>query len=85
MIITGSRYSESSETRNDKTVSVALPTTFSTNNYFTIVATGVETFELLAYRYLNDASMWWKIADINKNITFPDYITAGTTVRIPFV
>lgn len=84
MIIIGSRYTESSETRNGQTLNVAVPTTFKTTKFFTVTASGNETFESLAYRYLNSTSMWWKIADINKSITFPDYIPAGTTVRIPY-
>ena len=85
MIVAGSRYEENSETRNDKTVSIAVATEFTTNNFFTIIASETDSFESLASRYLTGPTMWWKIADINKNITFPDYITAGTTVRIPFV
>ena len=84
MIITGSRYTESSETRNGQTLNVAVPTTFTTARFFTITASGNDTFESLAYRYLNSTNMWWKIADINKSIKFPDYISAGTTVRIPY-
>lgn len=83
MIIAGSRYSESSETRNGQTVNVALPTSFNTGNYFTIIAVDGDTFETLAARYLTGPSVWWKLADINKHVAFPDFITPGTTIRIP--
>jgi hypothetical protein len=85
MIIKGSRYSQSVETRNDTTKNVATPSTFTSNTQFSVIAEEGQTFQYLAALYLNDATMYWKIADINTNITFPDSLSAGTLVNIPIL
>jgi hypothetical protein len=41
--------------------------------------------ELLAAMYLNDSTQYWKIADLNPQIAFPDKLTAGTQVKIPIL
>jgi hypothetical protein len=83
MIIKGSRYTQSSETRNDTTVYVADNATYRVGNYFTIVAEDGDSFEFLASRYLNNPQMYWKLADINTHVPFPDFIEAGTSIKIP--
>jgi hypothetical protein len=85
MIIKGSRYTQSSETRNNETKNVAVPNKYLTNNFITIIAEDGQTLQYLASIYLNDASMYWKIADLNLNIMYPDKLTAGTVVKIPML
>lgn len=83
MIIKGSRYSATVETRNDNTVSIAVPSSYTTGNFFTIVTQENESFESLAADHLGNPTMYWKIADINKHIQYPDFLPVGTVVRIP--
>lgn len=83
MIIKGSRYSEYSETRNGVTSSIALPSTYTTTSTFTVVTEQGDTFQHLANRHMNDPKMYWKIADLNKNLGYPDTIPIGTVVKIP--
>lgn len=83
MIIKGSRYSAATETRNDSTKTIATPSTYSTANFFTIVAKGGDTFERLAAEHLNNPNMYWKLADINKHVSAVDFIPSGSVIRIP--
>lgn len=39
--------------------------------------------DLVAYRLLNNPSLWWAIFDINPEIIDPLNVTPGTLVRIP--
>lgn len=83
MIIKGSRYSETSEARDGKTTTISVSTSYSSDAYHSIVTYQDETFASLANTYMNNPSMYWKIADINKNLGYPDIIPAGTVVNIP--
>ncbi|CAB5222248.1 LysM domain [uncultured Caudovirales phage] len=53
---------------------------------FTIHTAGKgDTFSILAKKYLGDEYLYWMVADINPQVKFPDSITVGTQIRIPFV
>lgn len=41
-----------------------------------------ERIDLLAYRYLGDAKLWWVICDYN-DIAFPLKLVTGDVLRIP--
>ena len=83
MIIKGSRYSETSETRNDDTRSIATSMPYTTDSYFSIVTRQYETFASLATAHLKDPTLYWKIADLNKSLSYPDFIPQGTVIKIP--
>lgn len=83
MIIKGSRYSSSSETRNGETNVIAVPTTFSSKNYISVITESTQSFESLADVYLGNTSLYWKIADLNPEIMFPDFIPQGTVIKVP--
>lgn len=85
MIIKGSRYTQASETRNNETKNVAVSSKYITTNFITIIVEDGQTLQYLASLYLNDSSMYWKIADLNPNIMYPDRLTAGTIVKIPML
>jgi nucleoid-associated protein YgaU len=78
-----SRYSAQSETRNGDTVVVAVRGKTTTPDYITHVSREGDSFESLAARYLGAAIFYWRIADINPQVIFPDMIPVGTTIRIP--
>lgn len=85
MIIKGSRYTQSTETRNGVTVNVALPTKYETKSYFSVITEEGQSLQYLAALHLNDPTLYWKIADINPTIVFPDKLPAGTLINIPFL
>ena len=85
MIIKGSRYSLSTETRNGVTKNVAVPTKYSTAKTITVITEEGQTLQYLAALYLNDASLYWKIADLNPSIKYPDKLDTGTIVKIPIL
>lgn len=51
--------------------------------YAVVTSREDDSFERLAYRYLNDPLRFWEIADINPQVEWPDRIPAGTPIRIP--
>lgn len=51
--------------------------------YSKYVAREGDSFELLATRLYNDPTQYWRIADMNPQVKFPDVIPAGTTIRLP--
>lgn len=85
MIIKGSRYKQSTETRNNVTNNIAVPSKYETKSYFSIITEEGQSFQYLAALHLNDPTLYWKIADINPTILFPDKLPAGTLLNIPFL
>jgi hypothetical protein len=85
MIIKGSRYSQTTETRNGETTNIAVATMYNNTKTMTLIAEEGQTLQYLAFVYLNNASLYWKIADLNPNILFPDKIPSGTIIKIPIV
>jgi len=51
--------------------------------YYMYTAKETDTFDILATQVLGDPSLWWKIADLNPHVPFPDQIPLGTRIRIP--
>lgn len=83
MIIRGSRYLSTSETRNDDTKLIAVNTPYTTDSYYSVVTRQYETFSSLATAHLKDPTLYWKIADLNKSLSYPDFIPQGTVIKIP--
>lgn len=83
MIVTSSRYTPKAETRNGNTVIVATRLKTATPNYLVHRAKYGESFQSLASRYLGSPLFYWKIADLNPHVPFPDFIEEGTSIRIP--
>lgn len=51
--------------------------------YTIYVARQGDSFEKLASLYLGNPRLYWRIADINPHIEWPDRIPVGTSVRLP--
>lgn len=83
MIIKGSRYKESVDVKDDEVINVANPVGFLMTRYMVIRAKEGDSFESLASQYLQSPYLYWKIADCNKQVKYPDYLEAGSNVRIP--
>ena len=78
-----SRYTATTEERNGNIVIVATRKPTTMPSYMSHRARSGDTFENLAARYLGSPLFYWKIADINPQVVFPDYIPVGTNIRIP--
>jgi prophage DNA circulation protein len=84
MITSNSRYVPSVWERGGVAYNIAI----KGNNYSvqrTVAITAVEgdTFDKIASRVLSDSTQYWKVAELNPFIAFPDYISAGTIVVVP--
>lgn len=42
-----------------------------------------DTYQSLADQYLGTAFDWWRIADMNPQIFWPDDLAPGTIIRLP--
>jgi|TARA_B110001454_G_scaffold207580_1_gene219133 hypothetical protein len=51
----------------------------------TIVSVQGQTFQEIAAQWLGDPGQYWRIADLNPHVPFPDEIPMGTRLRIPAV
>lgn len=83
MITALSRYKAVSENRNGQTTVVALYTKEPTPDYVLHRAREGDTFQLLSARYLGSPLFYWRIAQLNPQIHFPDRIPVGELIRIP--
>jgi nucleoid-associated protein YgaU len=89
VIVTGSRY------MGQPVVSVA--TSFGTSSaiygpplsgprgffYYTVVSG--DRFDLIASRLYGVSEYWWKIANANPEIFYPDDLVVGSIIRVPAV
>jgi nucleoid-associated protein YgaU len=83
MINALSRYQSSVDQRDGVARNIAVPKPRISTDYSTYTARDGDTFSALAYRFLGDPTFFWRIADINPQVPFPDRIPAGTQIRIP--
>lgn len=79
---TTSRYKTQTGTDAEVTVVSTRKTMYGTRYYMYTSKEG-DTFDLLSLRVLGDPSLWWKIADLNPHVPFPDQIPMGTNIRLP--
>lgn len=80
-ISTSSRYTTSVNPVTGEIIAVRKQR--NTYRYSTYVTKNGETFESLATRVFRDPTQYWRIADINPQIKYPDAIPAGTIIRLP--
>lgn len=72
-----------SENRDGKVVVVAVKLPSSIPNYSSYTVRDNETFQSISMRVFGTPLLYWRIADINPQVPFPDYIPIGTVIRIP--
>lgn len=53
------------------------------STYDVYVTKDGDSFDRLAARVFGDSTQYWRIADLNPQIAFPDFIPIGTYLRIP--
>jgi phage tail protein X len=63
--------------------STIMPVQVLSNNDTYIQTTTVERLDLLAYKFYNDASLWYVIAAANGLGKGSYYVPAGSKIRIP--
>jgi nucleoid-associated protein YgaU len=80
MITLSSRYT-TSVANDGRVISIRKPT-FPVKYTVYTVREG-DTMELLAARAYSDPKQYWRIADMNPHIPFPDTLLVGDTLRIP--
>ncbi len=56
-----------------------------TTRYTTVVSVQGQTFQEIAAIRLGDASLYWRVADLNPQVPYPDEIPTGTRLRVPVV
>lgn len=80
-INTSSRYTTVVD--DSSTNVIALRKDNTSVRYTSYVTRSGESFESLANRVFRDGTQYWRIADLNPQIKFPDQIPAGTIIRLP--
>ena len=80
MITYSSRYTTS--TAPDGTVIALRKPTFSGKYSIYTVREG-DTLDLIAARLYGDPALYWRIADMNPHVGFPDAIHFGDVLRLP--
>lgn len=83
MISLYSRYRASQEIRNGDVTVVAVYNKVPEKQFMTYNSREGDSFEKLATRYLGGPVFYWRIAEINPHVLFPDRIPTGTRIRIP--
>lgn len=78
-----SRYRARNEERNNTMSVVAVYQKEKVGQYISYVAREGDSFEKLANKYLGGPIFFWRIAELNPHVPFPDQIPIGTKIRIP--
>lgn len=89
MIVQGSRYMGQPvvtvpiDDQGDTAVAVFGPpaTGPSAYAYYTVVAG--DRFDLISFKVYGIPDYWWKIANANPEIFYPDFLVVGSIIRIP--
>lgn len=80
-INTSSRYTTVVDNSSTNVLAIRKDTT--SVRYTNYVTRSGESFESLANRIFRDGTQYWRIADLNPHIKFPDVIPTGTIIRLP--
>lgn len=89
MIYLDSRYADGTLIKvNDsrtKTYELSVNRSWPTKTtpFFLYVWDDTDRLDIIAKRYLGNSSFWWKIMDINPEISHALLISPGTKIRIP--
>lgn len=83
MLSSLSRYTVSVEERNGEVKPVSVLKERISSDYTVYTARDGDSFDLLANKFFGNPVFFWRIADLNPHVSFPDKIPAGTRIRIP--
>lgn len=62
---------------------LAVPKQIASEEYTTYVSKAGDTFDNIATRIYRDPTQYWRIANLNPQVKFPNEIPVGTYLRIP--
>jgi nucleoid-associated protein YgaU len=80
MLNTNSRYI--TKTADDGTI-IAVRKRKQLENYSLYTARSNDTMDSIAVSIYGDPSLYWRIADMNPQIQYPDSLQVGDILRIP--
>lgn len=80
MINISSRYTTT--TAEDGKV-ISIRKALNATRYTVYTVRDGDTMDLLSTRLFGDPTQWWRIADMNPHISFPDLIQVGDVLRLP--
>jgi nucleoid-associated protein YgaU len=80
-INTSSRYTTNVDESSANVIAIRRKTT--SVRYTNYVTRAEESFESIATRVFRDGTQYWRIADLNPHVKFPDMIPTGTIIRLP--
>lgn len=78
-----SRYKEATTNVDGGVVITAYRAPTYAVKYTTYRAGDLDSFESIAAWSLGDPQRWWEVADMNTHVKYPNYIPAGTMIRVP--
>jgi nucleoid-associated protein YgaU len=89
VIVTGSRYAGQPvitvpiDAQGDTAAAVyGPPVTGPVNFAYYTVVTG-DRFDTISYKVYGIPDYWWKIANANPEVFYPDFLVVGSIIRIP--
>jgi nucleoid-associated protein YgaU len=62
---------------------IAVPKAIASERYSSYVSKAGDTFDIIATRIYRDPGQYWRIANLNPQVKFPNEIPVGTQLRIP--
>jgi hypothetical protein len=87
VIVTGSRYMGqpvvSVPTSSGNSVAVFGPPSFGPVAFFYYTVVDGDRFDLIAQKLYGVPEFWWRIADANPEIFYPDDLITGAIIRVP--
>lgn len=87
MIVNGSRYMGQPvltvPTAGGNSVAVFGPPQAGPNTFVYYTVVEGDRFDLIAFKVYGLSDYWWKIADANPEIFYPDNLVVGSILRLP--
>lgn len=80
---TGTVYRAYKPSTDDFEVAVDREFPAVTSNYFVYEWRVGDRIDAVAYTYFRNADEWWRIMDVNPEVSNPHAIAPGTKLRIP--
>ena len=81
-LLPSSRYSQATDPSGK---AVTQRKVRSATRYATVTTKFGQTFQEIAATHLGDPGLYWRVADLNPHVPYPDEIPMGTRLRLPQV
>lgn len=87
MIVTGSRYMGQAvvpvQTSAGTSVAVYGPALLGPSGFFYYTVVSGDRFDIIANKLYGVPEYWWKIANANPEVFYPDNLIVGSIIRVP--